>query len=191
MLSENLGMARAAQIHSAGLEAEAAMSFDCLATMSHPKFDGLGHGADNDKLCVSATRRFPSVSRCIRSTRRCRLLGVAGSAQPPKPGRAVRQSRPKSAARTFPAEKCRLRAASRRRSTVARPLQPLDRRTRAHVETFGSLSPRCAHLTALNTRSRSSLEQALGIPNPRKGESMHKDSPIYSPLGIPSRFRVP
>jgi hypothetical protein len=33
------------------------MSFDCLATMSRPKFDRPGHGADNGKLCVSATRR--------------------------------------------------------------------------------------------------------------------------------------
>jgi hypothetical protein len=39
--------------------------------------------------------------------------------------------------------------------------------------------------TALITRSRSSREQAFGIPSPRKGESMRQDSLIHRPLGIP------
>src|SRR6266511_3433683 len=40
--------------------------------------------------------------------------------------------------------------------------------------------------TASITRSRRSPEYDFGIASPRKGESMHKDSLILNPLGIPS-----
>src|SRR5487761_253390 len=68
---------------------------------------------------------------------------------------------------------------------LAPALQPLYRRARTHLETFGRLALRCARLH----RFDNAFSQVTGIGLrhrcPRKGESMHKDSLIHNSLGIP------
>ena len=100
----------------------------------------------------------------------------------PKSGRIVRQSQPKSAPRTFPAEKRPLRAASRRRSHGHAIVATHLTAELALTSKRSVASRRDAPIsTGLIMHSRSSPEQGFGIPNPRKGESMHEDALIYRP----------
>ena len=74
----------------------------------------------------------------------------------------------------------------RRAPALAPALQPLDRRTHAHLETLRRLMPRCAHFHGFDHPFPQVTRIGLWHRPPRKGESMPKDSLIHNPLGTPS-----
>ena len=74
-----------------------------------------------------------------------------------------------------------------RRSALAfvPALQPLYRRTHAHLETFSRLAPRRTAFNSFDYAFPQITRIGLRHARPRNGESMHEDSFILNPLGIP------
>src|SRR4051812_40209631 len=68
---------------------------------------------------------------------------------------------------------------------LAPALQPLDRRTHAHLKSFRRLASRCATRHCFDNAFPQVTRVGLRHRQPHIGESMHKDSLNFNRLGIP------